>query len=153
MDLIGFPIVEAYPDGKLIITKHENLGGLVDERTIKEQLLYELGDPKEYITPDVVADFTTIHLESIGKNKVLVKDIKGRPSTEFYKVSVSYSDGYTCIGGLTYVWPDALKKAKKADVVDEIDAIDPAQPEEVARREGVPRLSGLVPVEVQHPGR
>ena len=60
MDLIGFPIVEAYPDGKLIITKHENLGGLVDERTIKEQLLYELGDPTEYITPDVVADFTTI---------------------------------------------------------------------------------------------
>ncbi|MCK5033632.1 MAG: DUF1446 domain-containing protein [Calditrichia bacterium] len=117
MDLIGFPIVEAYPDGKLIITKHENLGGLVDERTIKEQLLYELGDPKEYITPDVVADFTTIKLESAGKNKVLVKDIKGKPSTEFYKVSISYSDGYNCIGGLTYVWPDALKKAKKADEI------------------------------------
>lgn len=115
MDLIGFPIVEAYPDGKLIITKHESLGGLVDERTIKEQLLYELGDPKEYITPDVVADFTTIQLESVGKNRVLVKDIKGRPATDFYKVSISYSDGYTCIGGLTYVWPDALKKAKKAD--------------------------------------
>jgi len=117
MDLIGFPIVEAYPDGKLIVTKHENLGGLVDERTIKEQLLYELGDPEEYITPDVVADFTTIHLESVGKNRVLVKDIKGYPSTDFYKVSVSYSDGYTCIGGLTYVWPDALKKARKADEI------------------------------------
>jgi hypothetical protein len=117
MDLIGFPIVEAYPDGKLIITKHENLGGLVDERTIKEQLLYELGNPKEYITPDVVADFTTIKLESAGNNRVLVKDIKGKPSTDFYKVSVSYSDGYTCIGGLTYVWPDALKKAKKADEI------------------------------------
>lgn len=117
MDLIGFPIVEAYPDGKLIITKHESLGGLVDERTIKEQLLYELGDPTEYITPDVVADFTSIHLESAGKNRVLVKDIKGKPSTEFYKVSISYSDGYTCIGGLTYVWPDALKKAKKADEI------------------------------------
>jgi hypothetical protein len=117
MDLIGFPIVEAYPDGHLIITKHESLGGLVDERTIKEQLLYELGDPKEYITPDVTADFTSIRLNSEGKNRVAVSDIKGKPATDFYKISISYSDGYTCIGGLTYLWPDALKKAKKADEI------------------------------------
>jgi len=117
MDNIGFPIVEAYPDGHLVITKHESLGGLVDERTIKEQLLYELGDPKEYITPDVVADFTTIHLEEAGKNKVLVKDIKGKPATDSYKVSISFFDGYTCAGVLTYVWPDALKKARKADEI------------------------------------
>jgi len=62
MERIGFPIVEAYPDGSLIITKHESLGGLVSEQTIKEQLVYELGNPKEYITPDVVADFTSIKL-------------------------------------------------------------------------------------------
>jgi len=117
MDLIGFPIVEAYPSGEIHITKHENLGGLVDLRTIKEQLLYELGDPREYITPDVVADFTTIHLDPLEKNKVAVRDIKGRPATDFYKVSISYFDGYTCIGGLTYVWPDALKKAQKADEI------------------------------------
>ena len=115
MDNIGFPIVEAYPDGHLIITKHENLGGLVDLRTIKEQLLYELGNPTEYITPDVVADFTTIELEQVGKNRVAVKNVKGKPATDFYKVSISYFDGYTCIGGLTYLWPDALKKAQKAD--------------------------------------
>ncbi len=117
MDLIGFPIVEAYPDGQLVITKHESLGGLVDERTIKEQLVYELGDPHEYITPDVITDFTTIHLQQDGTNRVRVSGIKGRPYTDLYKISISYSDGYTCIGGLTYVWPDALKKARKADEV------------------------------------
>ncbi len=117
MDRIGFPIVEAYTNGQLVITKHESLGGLVDLRSVKEQLLYELGNPKEYITPDVVADFTTIQLEQDGPNRVKVTGIEGRPFTEFYKVSVSYFDGYTCIGGLTYGWPDALKKAQKADEV------------------------------------
>ncbi len=117
MDYIGFPIIEAYPDGHLIVTKHESLGGLVDERTIKEQLVYELGDPKEYITPDVTVDFTSIQLEMEGKNRVAVKNIIGIKATEQYKVSISYYDGYTCTGGLTYVWPDALKKAKKADEI------------------------------------
>ncbi len=117
MDHIGFPIIEASPDGHLIVTKHESLGGLVDERTIKEQLVYELGDPKKYITPDVTVDFTSIHLETEGKNRVAVKNIKGIKATDQYKISISYYDGYTCTGGLTYVWPDALKKAKKADEI------------------------------------
>ncbi len=117
MDLIGFPIIEAYRDGHLIVTKHESLGGLVDERTIKEQLVYELGDPKEYITPDVTVDFTSIELETVGKDRIAVKNIKGFEATDLYKVSISYYDGYTCTGGLTYVWPDALKKAKKADEI------------------------------------
>jgi hypothetical protein len=117
MENIGFPIVEAYPDGRLVITKHEALGGLVDERTIKEQLLYELGDPKTYITPDVIADFTSIQLTNVGKNRVGVTNVIGRPFTDTYKVSISYADGYTCIGGLTYVWPQALKKAEKADEI------------------------------------
>jgi hypothetical protein len=117
MDHIGFPIIEAYPDGHLVVTKHESLGGLVDERTIKEQLVYELGDPKEYITPDVTVDFTSILLEKEGENRVAVKNIKGIKATDLYKVSISYYDGYTCTGGLTYVWPDALKKAKKADEI------------------------------------
>lgn len=114
MERIGFPIVEAYPDGSLIITKHESLGGLVNERSIKEQLVYELGDPTDYITPDVVADFTSIKLKQIGENRVKVYDIKGFPDTEFYKVSISHFDGYTCIGQLTYSWPEALEKARKA---------------------------------------
>jgi hypothetical protein len=117
MDLIGFPIIEAYRDGHLIVTKHESLGGMVDERTIKEQLVYELGDPKEYITPDVTVDFTSIQLETEGKDRVAVSKIKGIEATDLYKVSISYSDGYTCTGGLTYVWPDALKKAQKADEI------------------------------------
>jgi len=115
MERIGFPIVEAYPNGTLIVTKHESLGGLVSELTIKEQLVYELGDPKDYITPDVVADFTSIKLKQIAENRVKVYDIKGFPDTEFYKVSISYFDGYTCIGQLTYSWPEALEKAQKAD--------------------------------------
>ena len=117
MDLIGFPIIEAYSSGELIVTKHESLGGLVDVRTIKEQLVYELGDPKEYITPDVTVDFTSIILEQAGKNRVAVRNVKGKKATDLYKVSISYYDGYTCTGGLTYVWPDALKKAKKADEI------------------------------------
>ncbi len=114
---IGFPIVEAYPNGEFVITKHENTGGLVDLRSVKEQLLYELGDPRDYITPDVVADFTTIQLKQEGPNRVRVFGIKGKPPTDFYKVSISYSDGWTCIGHLTYGWPEALEKARKADEI------------------------------------
>ncbi len=79
--------------------------------------MYELGNPKEYITPDVVADFSTIQLREEGENRVGVYGIKGYPFTEFYKVSISYFDGYTCIGQLTYAWPDALEKAQKADYI------------------------------------
>ncbi len=114
---VGFPIAEAYPDGTFMITKHENTGGLVSEATVKEQLVYEIGNPKEYITPDCIADFTTIQLQNAGANKVKVSGIKGRPATEFYKVSMSHQDGYTAFGTLTYVWPDAIDKAKKADEI------------------------------------
>ena len=117
MARIGFPIIEAYPDGNFCVTKHENTGGLVDIRTVKEQLLYELGDPSDYITPDVVADFTSVRLSQEAKNKVRVFSVKGRSPTDCYKVSISYSDGWTCIGRLTYAWPEALEKAKKADEI------------------------------------
>lgn len=114
---IGFPIAEAYPDGKIVITKHDGTGGLVSVDTVSEQLVYEIGDPKDYITPDCIADFTSIHLENGGKDKVRVYDVKGLPATEFYKVSMSYLDGYTAFGSLTYCWPDALEKAKAADKI------------------------------------
>ena len=114
---IGFPIAEAAPSGEIVITKHENTGGLVSLQTVKEQLLYEIGNPKEYITPDCIADFTSIQLEDAGKNRVKLSGVKGRPATEFYKVSMSYLDGYTAIGTLTYAWPDALEKARKADEI------------------------------------
>lgn len=114
---IGFPITEAYPDGTVIITKHEHTGGLVSLQTIKEQLLYEMGDPTAYITPEVIADFTSIHLEDDGPNRVRMTGVKGRPCTDTYKVSMTYSDGYTAIGSLTYTWPDALEKAKAAEQI------------------------------------
>ncbi len=112
---VGFPIAEAYPSGEVIVTKHEKSGGMVTCATVKEQLLYEIGDPRTYITPDCVADFTSIQLESVGANRVKVFGVKGKPSTDSYKVSASYRDGYTCVGSLTYAWPDALAKAKAAD--------------------------------------
>ena len=114
---IGFPIAEAYPTGEFVITKHESLGGKVSFETVAEQLLYEIGDPALYITPDCVADFTSIKLEEVGKNRVRVYGIKGKPATKFYKVSCSYSSGYSASGSLTYSWPDALTKAKAADTI------------------------------------
>lgn len=114
---IGFPIAEAYPKGEIVITKHESTGGMISVATITEQLVYEIGNPRKYITPECVADFTTIHLEHIDNDKVKMSGVKGYPATETYKVSMSYSDGYTAFGTLTYAWPDALEKAKKADEI------------------------------------
>jgi len=114
---IGFPIAEAFPNGEVIITKHEGTGGKVSYETVAEQLVYEIGNPKEYITPDCVADFTSIELEDEGNDRVKVYNVKGLPATEYYKVSCSYSDGYSTAGSLTYSWPQALSKAKAADKI------------------------------------
>src|SRR5258705_1063106 len=112
---VGFPIVEAVPDGTFVITKHERTGGWVIIPSIKEQLVYEMGDPREYITPDCVADFTTVHLEYEGRDRVRVYGIEGRPATDSLKVSISYSAGFKAVGTLVYAWPDAYDKAKAAD--------------------------------------
>ena len=112
---IGFPIIEASANGEFIVTKHDGTGGRVNIQSVKEQLLYEMGDPKAYITPDVVADFSSIHLEAGGENRVKVFGITGNPATEFYKVSIAYSAGWKAVGTLVYSWPDAYEKAKAAD--------------------------------------
>ena len=109
---VGYPIIEAERDGSFVITKHAGTGGRVDIATVKEQLLYEMGDPTAYITPDCVADFTTIHLEQSGPDRVRFTGIKGKPFTNFYKVSISYSAGFKSIGSMAYGWPDAYKKAR-----------------------------------------
>ncbi len=114
---IGYPIVEAEPDGSFTVTKHPGTGGRVTEASVKEQLVYEMGDPREYITPDCVADFTTIQLAQAGPDRVRFTGIRGRPATPFYKVSMSYSAGYKAVGTLIYAWPDAYKKAQLADRV------------------------------------
>lgn len=114
---VGFPIIEAYEDGSFIVTKHEGTGGAVTRETVSEQLLYEIGNPAEYITPDCIADFTSIKLEDLGNNRVRVYGITGQPSTEYYKVSASYSDGFVAFSSLTYCAPDAYKKAQFADSI------------------------------------
>jgi Acyclic terpene utilisation family protein AtuA len=112
---IGYPIVEACEDGTFVVTKHEGTGGRVSVAT--EQLMYEMGDPENYITPDGIADFTTINLEQAGENRVRVSGIMGRPATDLYKVSISFLSGYKAAGGLIYAWPDAYEKAKAADAM------------------------------------
>jgi len=115
LDDVGYPIIEAAPDGTFVVTKHDGTGGRVSIGTVTEQLLYEMGDPREYITPDVVADFTTIRLEQAGPDRVRVSGVKGRPRTDKLKVSISYSAGYKAVGTLVYAWPDAVEKAQAAD--------------------------------------
>jgi hypothetical protein len=112
---VGFPIVEAAPDGTFVVTKHERTGGWVIIPSIKEQLVYEMGDPHSYITPDCVADFTTVRLEYEGRDRVRVFGIEGRPATDTFKVSISYSAGYKAVGTLVYSWPEAYDKAWAAD--------------------------------------
>jgi hypothetical protein len=111
----GYPIVEATPDGGFAVTKHAGTGGRISVASITEQLLYEMGDPRHYITPDVVADFTTIRLAQEGPDRVRVSGIKGAPATPSLKVSVSYFYGYKAVGTLVYAWPDAYQKARAAD--------------------------------------
>ncbi|MEX2602370.1 MAG: acyclic terpene utilization AtuA family protein [Balneolaceae bacterium] len=108
---IGFPIIEAYPDGTFVVTKHPGTGGLIDEMTVKEQLLYEIADPSSYITPDVTADFTSVRLAEEGMDRVRVSGITGKPKTDSYKVSASYHDGYKLSSTLVYCWPDPVEKA------------------------------------------
>jgi len=114
---VGFPIAEASADGTFVITKHDGTGGRVNVQSVKEQLVYEMGDPHEYITPDCVADFTTIRVADDGTDRVRAFGIKGRPATEFLKVSISYSAGYKAVGTLVYSWPDAYVKAAAADQI------------------------------------
>ncbi len=112
---VGYPLVEARPDGTFVVTKHPNTGGRVSVPTITEQLVYEMGDPRSYITPDVIADFTTIRLAQEGENRVRVSGVKGKPPTDKLKVSVAYRAGFKAVGTLVYAWPDALDKAQLAD--------------------------------------
>jgi len=112
---IGYPVCEANEDGSFSITKHEGTGGRITVAGVTEQLMYEMGDPREYITPDCIADFTTVRLEQSSPDVVRVSGIKGRPATDLYKVSISYSAGFKAVGSLIYSWPDAHAKAKAAD--------------------------------------
>jgi hypothetical protein len=114
---VGYPIVEARADGTFTVTKHAGTGGRINVPSVTEQLVYEMGDPHSYITPDVVADFSTIRLAADGENRVRVYGIEGRPATDKLKVSIAYRAGFKAVGTLVYAWPDALEKAQLADRV------------------------------------
>jgi hypothetical protein len=114
----GYPIVEAREDGTFVVTKHEGTGGMVTVDTVSEQLVYEMGDPTSYLTPDVTADFTSIRVRQDGRDRVEVSGIEGRPNTPFLKVSASYLAGYKASGQITVSGPRAVEKAQlAADIV------------------------------------
>jgi hypothetical protein len=114
---VGYPIVDARPDGSFEIVKHPGTGGRITVPSVKEQLVYEMGDPHSYITPDVIADFTSIQLEQAGDDRVRIFGIRGRPPTDSLKVSIAYRAGFKAVGTLVYAWPDAYAKAQLADQV------------------------------------
>jgi hypothetical protein len=114
---IGYPILEVESDGTFVVTKHEGTGGRVTVASVKEQLLYEIGDPRSYVTPDCIADFTTIQLEQAGADRVRFRGIQGRSATDSYKVSISYAAGFKATGSVAYAWPQAFKKARAGDKI------------------------------------
>ena len=102
MAKIGYPVVEATADGTFHVTKHPNTGGRVSIETVSSQLVYEMSDPANYITPDCIADFTTINLKQDGEDRVHVSGIKGKEATPTYKVSISFHEGYKLISPVSY---------------------------------------------------
>lgn len=115
--MVGYPVIEARADGTFTITKHEGTGGAVTVDTVRHQLVYEMGDPARYLTPDVIADFTSVALEQEGRDRVRVSGARGTAPTGTYKVSLSYADGWKALGQLTISGPDALAKARLASEI------------------------------------
>ncbi|SDI36696.1 acyclic terpene utilization AtuA family protein [Proteiniclasticum ruminis] len=116
MDLLGFPIAEVEEDS-LVITKSETSGGLITEQSLKEQILYEVHDPGNYITPDVNVDISAVKLKEVGKNRVAVEDIKGKGRPDQLKLCVGYLDGYKVETFLSFAYPDAYEKAEYASKI------------------------------------
>jgi hypothetical protein len=110
---VGYPIAALEPGGDFIITKPPGSGGAVNTETVAEQLLYEVGDPAAYLTPDVVADFTSVTLTEPAVDTVAVRGARGTPATDTYKVSIAYRDGFTASGTLVIFGPDAPAKARR----------------------------------------
>lgn len=110
---VGYPIALVAPDGSMTLTKPEGTGGAVNVETIAEQLLYEVGDPAAYLTPDVVADFTSVRLAQAGPAAVSITGSKGAPAPPTLKVSIAYRDGFASSGTLVIAGPDSVVKARR----------------------------------------
>jgi hypothetical protein len=110
---VGYPIAEVDEDGTFTLTKPAGTGGSVNFESVTEQLLYEVGDPAAYLSPDVTADFTTPRFQEIGRDVVRVTGARGKPATDSYKVSAAYRDGFMAAGTLVIAGPGAAAKARR----------------------------------------
>ena len=115
---VGYPIAEVSSNGDCVITKPRGSGGRVDRRSVTEQLVYEIGDPTAYLTPDVSIDFTSVELSEVGDNRIKINDAQGGPPPDTLKVSLAYHDGFTASGQLLVYGQDCIPKAREvADIV------------------------------------
>jgi hypothetical protein len=112
--LVGYPLADIEANGTFVLTKPPGSGGAVNRETVSEQLLYEVGDPAAYLTPDVVADFTGVELTEVGRDEVRITGARGKPATDSYKVSIAYRDGWTAAGTLVLAGPEAARKARRS---------------------------------------
>ncbi|MCC5812960.1 MAG: DUF1446 domain-containing protein [Ectothiorhodospiraceae bacterium] len=110
---MGFPIAEVSANGDFVLSKPEGTGGLVSPLTAGEQLLYEIDDPKRYVLPDVICDFSRVTMDQVGPNRVMVRGAQGYPPTDTYKVSATYADGFSCVGSVVLFGLQATSKAKR----------------------------------------
>jgi hypothetical protein len=108
---LGYPIAECSNDGRAVLTKAAGTGGRVDFDTVRQQLLYEVHDPNRYVTPDAVADMTSVSLREVGDDRVAIEGVRGRPATDSYKVLLAYPMGWAAETRVAFGWPDAYEKA------------------------------------------
>lgn len=128
---VGFPIMEVTENGEYHITKLANAGGLVSLATVKEQLLYEIHDPANYLTPDVIADFSSVQVEQVAKDVVKVFGGSGKPKTGLLKTSIGYEDGYIAEAEISYGGAGSVERAQLAKIIMEkrlaAQAIEPIE--------------------------